>query len=77
MASVINEEPWEACGGTLISSKYILSEARCMSNRLKKRFTPAIEIGVNTTFSHFNMGSLPHFRSACFTHLSLRNTNTD
>ena len=63
MVHVDNDETVMHCGGTLISSKYVVSVGHCVYNNEERRFTPAEYISVNTKFSHFNTGISPQSRS--------------
>ena len=64
MVHVENFETDMPCVGTLISSKYVVSVAHCVYNAKERRFTPAGEISVNISFSHFNTGISPLSRSS-------------
>ena len=64
MAAVYNEDTEMFCGGTLISSKYVVSAAHCVyRNDHQTEFSPADLMTVTETYSHVNTPISTQLRS--------------
>ena len=63
MAAVYNEDTEMFCGGTLISSKYVVSAAHCVYRQdHQTEFSPAYLVTVTESYSQGNTAISTQFR---------------